>query len=310
VIPGLPSDLHARPAAVDDLEAVAALFLAWDRTLPEEPDRMEDYLEWAWGLSYVDLERDSMSLYDGERLVGFSMVRWDPAQGGPLNGGWCVHPDADFAALAGPLADWMESGIADRPGSEWIRTGASSSDQVSLGFLEARSYRKVRTSWDMARALSSREDFGPPPAGIVVRPFRPGHDELLLYEVLETAFRDHWGYEPEPFASFSSEHYETSTWDPTLALIAEIEGGAVGGLIAYELEGRDYVASVGVLQEFRGRGAAAALLRRIFAEMASRGHRRVELSVDAENPTGAVSLYEGVGMTVLRESFTYEGPSR
>lgn len=36
------------------------------------------------------------------------------------------------------------------------------------------------------------------------------------------------------------------------------------------------------------------------SELAKRGHHEVRLGVDAQNPTGAVALYEGVGMTAYR----------
>jgi hypothetical protein len=38
----------------------------------------------------------------------------------------------------------------------------------------------------------------------------------------------------------------------------------------------------------------------VFADLAKPGHREVRLGVDAQNPTGAVALYEGVGMTADR----------
>jgi mycothiol synthase len=38
----------------------------------------------------------------------------------------------------------------------------------------------------------------------------------------------------------------------------------------------------------------------------ARGLRKVRLSVDAENPTGATRLYERAGMRVLRRSNTWE----
>jgi ribosomal protein S18 acetylase RimI-like enzyme len=39
-----------------------------------------------------------------------------------------------------------------------------------------------------------------------------------------------------------------------------------------------------------------ALLRAVFGELYSRGLRRVGLGVDAENETGALSLYKRVGL--------------
>ena len=63
---------------------------------------------------------------------------------------------------------------------------------------------------------------------------------------------------------------------------------------------------LGVLPDFRQRGLAQALLRHTFAEYASRGLDTVGLGVDAENPTGAVRLYERAGMHVARTNLILE----
>ena len=59
-----------------------------------------------------------------------------------------------------------------------------------------------------------------------------------------------------------------------------------------------------------GRGAAAGSARRCSASrswrFAERGKRSAGLGVDAENTTGAVALYERVGMHVVRRSDTWE----
>ena len=51
---------------------------------------------------------------------------------------------------------------------------------------------------------------------------------------------------------------------------------------------------------WRGRGLGRALLREAFAELRRRGLPRAYLGVDSENPTGAMGLYESVGMRPKR----------
>jgi ribosomal protein S18 acetylase RimI-like enzyme len=48
------------------------------------------------------------------------------------------------------------------------------------------------------------------------------------------------------------------------------------------------------------------LLHHSFRDFRSRGATRVGLGVDARNTTGAVELYERVGMHVTRRNDTYE----
>src|SRR5439155_25355916 len=67
-----------------------------------------------------------------------------------------------------------------------------------------------------------------------------------------------------------------------------------------------WIDSLGVLPAWRRRGLGTALLRHSFLDFRSRGATRVGLGVDTENVTGAVALYERVGMRIHRSSDTYE----
>jgi mycothiol synthase len=67
-----------------------------------------------------------------------------------------------------------------------------------------------------------------------------------------------------------------------------------------------FVRILGVKPEYRRRGLALALLKHVFRHFADLGLKRVGLGVDAENPTGAVRLYERAGMHVARRDIRYE----
>jgi ribosomal protein S18 acetylase RimI-like enzyme len=70
--------------------------------------------------------------------------------------------------------------------------------------------------------------------------------------------------------------------------------------------GLGWVDILGVVPACRRRGLAIALLRHVFGHFADLGLRQVALSVDAENPTGAVGPYERAGMHVARKYVRYE----
>jgi ribosomal protein S18 acetylase RimI-like enzyme len=168
---------------------------------------------------------------------------------------------------------------------------------------------QVRASFDMVRELHPGLVAPDPPSDITIRTFEPGRDEHTLYEISEGAFADHWDYLPEPFQSFAADFFDAADWEPSLAFIAEVEGEPAGELVAIEFEDSGYVASLGVLRPFRRRGIATALLWRAFAALAARDHREAGLTVDAASPTGAVSVYEGVGMSVRREAHVFDRPA-
>ena len=63
-----------------------------------------------------------------------------------------------------------------------------------------------------------------------------------------------------------------------------------------------WIGTLGVRPAWRRRGLGEALLRAAFAELFARGRRRVGLGVDTENVTGALRLYERVGMRPIRQN--------
>jgi ribosomal protein S18 acetylase RimI-like enzyme len=156
----------------------------------------------------------------------------------------------------------------------------------------------------MSKTLVDGEDVPPPPDGVRIRRFVDG-DERALYEVHEASFADHWGFRPSTFDAFT-ESLHADNWDPSLVFLAEADGGVVGHLVSVLDENEGFVAMLGVIKPWRGRGIATALLHRVFAEISTRDRTEVKLGVDALNPHGAVALYESVGMTVERRLDIFE----
>ena len=309
VIEGLPEGYGSRPATREDLAAIVELFHRFDATIQAEPDTMGEFLRWIWGQPQMDLARDTVLVTGPDGVEAFAQGNWDPETDEPFQLDWCVAPgSSSWARLAACLLSWAEAEATCRAGGATIRTGIVAEDVAGREVLEGRGFRQIRTSWDMGRELSPDERFPDPPDGITIRGFRAGEDEHLLYEIAETSFRDHWDHVERSFESFCARTFD-ETFDPGLTFFADVDGLTAGELIAFEDEARGYVAHLGVLREARGRGAAKALLRSAYAELAARGFRRVELSVDATSPTGAVALYEGMGMHVARSYVIFDGPA-
>jgi ribosomal protein S18 acetylase RimI-like enzyme len=109
-----------------------------------------------------------------------------------------------------------------------------------------------------------------------------------------------------PFEERIDLEVETPSDDPSLWLLASEGREAVGALSGVVSGDRGWVGELGVRAPWRGRGVATARLHRSFATFAARGLRRVMLNVDSENSTGAVRLYERVGMRTARVWDVYE----
>jgi mycothiol synthase len=138
-----------------------------------------------------------------------------------------------------------------------------------------------------------------PPSGIELRRLDPERDFPAAHRILEEAFEDHWDHSPTPFEEFLDRSVLGDDFDPALWVIAVDADEPVGILAASAHTDRGWVDDLGVLRSHRGRGIATALLRESFTEFERRGLRRVRLNVDSDNLTGAVALYERVGMRAV-----------
>ncbi len=304
--PGLPAGVDGRPATHADLPAIDALFEASERSLGVRPSSRSGYLEWRWSQPYVDVASDTLAVIgdDGE-LAGFGMGFVEPAQPTTLQAMGRVHPRHAGRGIGRSLLAFFADRGHTRPGVTSVRLGIAESDRSGHALVAVGGYRRVRTSYDMGVELAGDETPVEAPAGITIRPFVSG-DEEAVWRVEVESFRDHWDHEvDQPFDSFLSDRFADPVHPPRIS-IAETGGEPVGICAWFVDDGVPYVFSVAVLRPHRGRGVATALLRATMADAAAAGYREVTLSVDATNPTGALRVYEKVGMEVHRALATYE----
>ena len=133
-----------------------------------------------------------------------------------------------------------------------------------------------------------------------------GDDEALwrlAHGIANAAFKDHWDH-----VDHSYEHdmawFRSNSFDPTQWLIASVDGDPAGVCLGNDHLAElnwGYISTLGVLEEYRGRGIARFLLQTAFAEAYARGRVGVKLGVDSENATGAPALYTAVGMRAVQE---------
>jgi mycothiol synthase len=301
----LPAGYSARPATEGDLDAAVALLEADQLAGMGATDNVREEIVWLWHLGYVDLARDTVVVTAGEELAAYGDALWDPAAPGPLAGRGAVHPDHLGRGIGASLVAWTRDAARERGAPGLRHNGVEAGNAAARALLEANGFAHVRDFYTMVRALPAG---APPPLpdGIGIRTFETGRDERALYENHEATFADHWGFVPEPYPSFAAEWFESEDWVPDLTHLAMAGDEVVGHAAALEFASGGFIGSLGVLRAWRGRGIAQALLHRTFADLAARGLPEVTLVVDAASPTGAVALYEKVGMTVRHRYVTYD----
>jgi mycothiol synthase len=189
-----------------------------------------------------------------------------------------------------------------------LRVARFTSNEPAGRLFEALGYTYVRTFWMMRIELGDAPTRPAVPEGIRIRTFEPGRDEVPTHAALAEGFAGHWGYRFPSFEEWRHEELEgDALFDPSLWFLAtegeDVVGAAICRASSPRAEDTALVGDLAVREPWRRRGIALALLQTAFAELHRRGIPRAELSVDAENPTGATRLYEHAGM---REAFSWE----
>ncbi len=302
-----PAGFTARPAARDDIDRMAGLVQAVDRSDDGVVEPVRGHIEDDWANPLFRAEEDTMLAFANDGSLAASATCWgiDPASSVEA---WInVHPDHRGEGLGTWLVGWAEARacrVLPEPGTSTLLRPTVSSSGDGGAFLERLGYRHVRTFWHMERRLDGAERAGRPPGGVTIRPFRDG-DGPALHRVLEASFEGHFGSEPMVYEAWEQANLRAPSTELSLLFVAERRGAMVGALTT-AIDEEAWVAELGVLEAHRGAGIGRALLRRAFAELAARGHTLVKLNVDGENTSGATRLYESVGMTRGRSWLFYE----
>ncbi len=131
----------------------------------------------------------------------------------------------------------------------------------------------------------------------------------------QEAFQDHWGARPfsETEIDRIAGHPQT---DPSLWMVAwagdEVAGSVLGYIFPDDNEAsgvrRGWLDRVSVRRPWRHRGVARALIVAAIRALRERGMEVASLGVDAENPTGALGLYEGLGFRPVKRAMAYRKP--
>jgi len=297
----LPAGYRLRAPAPGDLDAVAGVLIADELDEVGQIVLGADFLRAEWSRPGFDLAADAWLVAGGAgAIVGYVQARLEePA----LVECWgVVHPGHRGRGIGSVLLDLTEQrshGLLAGLGSARFRHAINAGDRAAAAMLQGRGLRLIRHFWHMQIDLAGPVEPGPPPAGITISGIELPGDLPVIHAVLDEAFADHWGHQPEPFDQWAGEQMGSPGYDPALWLLATAAGQPVGALTGHVGDGRGWVDYLGVLAPWRGRGVGAALLRRSFATFTGRGARQVILNVDAENTTGATALYERVGMRVI-----------
>jgi ribosomal protein S18 acetylase RimI-like enzyme len=208
------------------------------------------------------------------------------------------------ALLAGAQAELFRI-VAAKPSPVGTKAGIQSwvyaSNATTIALLESDGYAPWRYMIEMTRPLDEAPSIDLPP-GLTSRPVRPD-DRRAVVLALNEAMQDHPGW-----PDWSEDQLMGMVEHPIRGQIDvwqvawdgdRVVGGVLGFIDADENTAlgreRGYTEGIFTVRGWRGRGVASALIARNLQLLKARGLTEAALTVDTENPTGALGLYERHG---------------
>jgi len=300
--------IEVRAATQEDAAGIAELCNVLSRTLYDTGDvDAVEVREW--------FDRPELELFavdQGGHIVGYADVSCDE-DGTRFPIDIRAAPSVRGSGATDALLNAAEESARRRakPGAV-LRGYAPERDEELQETYRNRRFALIRHSFFMEVDLPETPEEPVWPEGIAVREYDPGRDEQAAYECSQESFADHWDFHPLPIERWRAYNVESARFEPELWWLAE-DGGQLAAvcLNAWHWSGDPafgWIGTLGVRCPWRKRGLGRALLLHSFADFKRRGATRVGLGVDAENTTGAVRLYESVGMRQVQRNDTYEKP--
>jgi mycothiol synthase len=209
-----------------------------------------------------------------------------------------VHPAWRGRGIGSALLAWTEES-ARAAGMPEVRQVVTNADTAAHRLFEGAGYHVRYSSWILEMRLGDAAPEVTIPPGIAIRPYRP-EDAEVVYQVIEDAFNEWPGRQPTKFEGWSAYVLGHAAFAPGLSRLAFEGDELVGVALCDDYEGQDegWVPQVATKATHRHRGIARALLQSVFVAFHATGRRRVGLNTDSR--TGALGLYERIGMQVRR----------
>lgn len=310
--------------ALTDSDAAAYAALTAAIAAAGGNDRPEDEATFRFYLRYTATPpgfEGFRGVFDGDRLVAMAWVmrravadpvHWMQSQGG-------VHPDYLGRGIGTRLVRWQLDRAARIhehyfPGHP-LELGVRVLDrnQAAQELLVNEGYATDRWFFTMRRPAEAPFPAVAFPAGLELEPYTDAvRDEL--HRAKKEAFVDHWHHVPMTDEEWADWINAESRRHDLSFLLRDPANGEIAGFILSGFNKAEFEATgvrdlhlhiIGTREAYRGRGVASALIAHAVHEGRKVGFEGATLSVDAENPTGALGVYERNGFACVSRNAVY-----
>jgi mycothiol synthase len=319
----LPPGYTTRPVRIEDVDMLARFFVEAQQVSGYGEIVTPDLLRDEWTTPDFNLEKSTCLVLAADGTPAALMIVWDRVNP-PVHPWlqWEVHPAHDRESLSRWLLWWGEERAKQALDRCPPEARVSLRGEARSGFLPVESlyreygYSTIRHFYRMRIDMTEAPAVPPLPDGFTLRTYQHPEDLIAIIQTRVDAFRDHFGFIERPMEEMLPdwEHVIASDklFDPSLWHVAlDAASGQIAGFVISRIEDFDdpevaYVDVIGVRKEYRKRGLASFLLRHSFAEFWKRGRTTTALHLDAQNTTGALRVYQSVGMHVERDYTAWE----
>ena len=301
-----------RPPTHDDIPAILQLIHDFDMAKIGFADAMTpDDIIADWGHANLATDAWLVSAPDGT-LAGYGAVG-DQGSGQIWMDGY-TRPGYEGRGIGSAILRFSEARahelMANAPEGARVTLGSGVllDDERAAELFANHGFAMTRIHWRMQIELTEEPPAPRWPEGIVLRDFVPGRDERAVFDCIEEAFTDHWGHVPRKFEDWV-ERTTRSDFDPSLWFLAvdEDDPATLAGVsTCRQNPDQGWLGTLAVRRPWRQRGLGRALVYHTFGAFWRRGERKVGLGADSQNLTGAVRLYESVGMHPTMRIASYE----
>ncbi len=232
-----------------------------------------------------------------------------------------VHPAHRRRGLGAFIMNWMEARARqilsatapDLPGV--MRTMCIENVPERIRLVQAHGFSAVRYFSRMRRDLKQPLPALVSPEGLEISNWTLEHDHLT-WMAFNQAFRDHWGFAPAPESAWQMWITGHVNFRPDLSFLALKEGQVVSFCVCQVRKEENqalgileaWIRDVGTLRAWRKQGLASILMGCAMQAARDAGFEFAGLNVDAENPTGALRLYEDLGFETILHTIAFEKP--
>ena len=321
--PTHPDILSWRTATRDDIDAMHEVQAAADAVdHPTWITPREDIVD-TFELSHIDHSRDTLLGFaaDGTMVV-FASAFLHPSREGTLTVtlGGTVHPAWRRRGIGSRALAWSYArGVQQlaevaptlAPG-EWkqeIKLYAEESTPDVVTIAAPLGFEVERWFTTMVRDMAEPVPRLDPVEGTSIVAYTPAR-ALDVLTARNDAFRDHWGSLPTTEESWR-RFVDGEFLRPDLSrLVVDADGRVIALCLASVIEddweamgaSHAYIDLIGVVRDHRRRGLAPRVVAESLRAIGAAGLEKAVLDVDTASPTGANTLYEGLGFTPTERS--------